>query len=43
MALFRWAATAVAQQDVQVSGDEVTYQGHASFLDALREMTLPLG
>lgn len=42
-ALFRWAATAVAQQDVQVSGDEVTYQGHASFLDALRDMTLPLG
>lgn len=42
-ALFHWAATAVEQQGVQVSGDEVTYQGHASFLDALREMTLPLG
>ncbi|GGM54376.1 hypothetical protein GCM10008956_32850 [Deinococcus arenae] len=41
-ALFHWAATAVAQRDVQVSGDEVTYRGHVSFLDALREMTLPL-
>lgn len=41
-ALLHWSATAVQQGDVQVSGDEVTYRGHASFLDALREVSLPL-
>ncbi len=41
-ALLHWAATAVQRGDVEVRGDEVTYRGYGSFLDAVREVSLPL-
>ncbi|UBV45171.1 SMI1/KNR4 family protein (plasmid) [Deinococcus taeanensis] len=41
-ALFHWAAQAVKGGEMQVRGDDVTYRGEGSFLDALRDMPRPL-
>ncbi|WP_221089114.1 SMI1/KNR4 family protein [Deinococcus aquaedulcis] len=39
---FAWAARAVQAGDLSVQGDESRFQGMASFLDALRDLPLPL-